>query len=662
MNAPAEWLALLGVALAGLSGAPGLFGERRAVTGERIAAVLMTLAAVSGVASAALALARPSDGIDLGWHVPGGALTVRVDAISAMFLLQIFVIVVLGAIYGLGYWPQRDHPENGRKLRLFYGLLTAGMALLVVARNAMLFLAGWEVMALAAFFVITTEDHERGGPRGRLRLPRRDARRHALPLRDVRAAPCGDRHASTLVRAAVDAAWRTRSSSLGLVGFGLKAGVMPLHVWLPGAHAERAEPRVGGDVGRAHQDGHLRPVRASRRCSRIRRCGGAVSCSVLGVVSGVLGVAFAIGQHDLKRLLAYHSVENIGIICMGLGLALLGRVARPQRAGRARPRRRAPARLEPRAVQGAPVPRRRLGAARARARGRSISSAASRRPMPSTAARLPGRCGRHLRPAAAQRLRQRAVDLPRPVPRPSSQRPAACGWPVPSPRQRSRSSARSPWPASSRCSARFSWASRARIGRGRRTRAAASCSARWPRSPPSASSSARARRLLAPVLDRAVSAWAPEWSQQRRALVALAPLSLRLARGRGAGRRARPLRAASSPAGSRPSAPAVVTWDCGYAAPSPRMQYTSSSFAEMLVGLFRWALRPQAHRPHLRGIFPAGDRFHSHVPDAVLDRDRSPRRPAIVGRGLSVAALAPARQRAALPALHPDHACRCCSS
>src|SRR6516225_7460335 len=68
---------------------------------------------------------------------------------------------MLGSIYGLGYWPQRTHPDNGRKLRLFYGLLTAGMALVVVARNGVLFLAAWEVMALSAFFLVTTEDDER---------------------------------------------------------------------------------------------------------------------------------------------------------------------------------------------------------------------------------------------------------------------------------------------------------------------------------------------------------------------------------------------------------------------------------------------------------------------------------------------------------------------
>src|SRR5262249_54451110 len=91
---------------------------------------------------------------------PGGAFAIGVDGISAMFLLQVFLIGALGSVYGLGYWKQKDHPQNARRLRLFYGVMTAGMALLVVARNSILFLAGWELMALGAFFLVGTEDEK----------------------------------------------------------------------------------------------------------------------------------------------------------------------------------------------------------------------------------------------------------------------------------------------------------------------------------------------------------------------------------------------------------------------------------------------------------------------------------------------------------------------
>src|SRR5271157_617659 len=99
--------------------------------------------------------------IVLQWSLPGAEFSVAMDGLSAIFLVPVFLISLLGSIYGLGYWKQTDHPDNGRKLRFFYGTLTAGMALLVIARNSIVFLFGWEVMALSAFFLVSTEDHDK---------------------------------------------------------------------------------------------------------------------------------------------------------------------------------------------------------------------------------------------------------------------------------------------------------------------------------------------------------------------------------------------------------------------------------------------------------------------------------------------------------------------
>jgi len=124
--------------------------------------------------------------------------------------------------------------------------------------------------------------------------------------------------------------------------------------------------------------------------------------------------------------------------------------------------------------------------------------------------------------------------------------------------------------------------------------------------------------LIVPALDHAVAAWAPELAPRLPVTTELAPLgTLALVYA--------PLLALTAIAAvwlsRRPRARADVgTWDCGYAAPTPRMQYTASSFAQMLVGTFTWALRPEVKRPELGGAFPTASRFHSEVPDAVLDR------------------------------------------
>src|SRR5206468_2309459 len=101
---------------------------------------------------------------------------------------------------------------------------------------------------------------------------------------------------------------------LALVGFGLKAGVMPLHVWLPGAHAAAPSHVSAVLSGVLLKTGIYGLVRITSLFPHPPIWWGWAIVG-LGTVSAVLGVAFAIGQHDLKRLLAYHSVENIGIIC-----------------------------------------------------------------------------------------------------------------------------------------------------------------------------------------------------------------------------------------------------------------------------------------------------------------------------------------------------------
>ena len=153
---------------------------------------------------------------------------------------------------------------------------------------------------------------------------------------------------------------------------------MPLHVWLPSAHAiapSHVSAIMSGVIIKMGIYGLLRVT--SLVPDPPLAWGVIVLC--LGVVSGVLGVAFAIGQHDLKRLLAYHSIENIGIIVIGIGLALVGRSLGRARLGRARPGRRLAARLEPRPVQGASVLRARARSSTPPTPARSTTWAAWRR-------------------------------------------------------------------------------------------------------------------------------------------------------------------------------------------------------------------------------------------------------------------------------------------
>src|SRR5436190_16290384 len=144
-------LLLISIATVAISGVPALFLHRRSMLGQWVAAILSILGSVLGLAALVVQYIRPdlSGPISRNWALPIGHFAVGIDDISLIFLIPILLVTALGSIYGLSYWPQRRHPGNGRKLRLCWGLMTAEMALLIVARDGILFLMAWEVMALA---------------------------------------------------------------------------------------------------------------------------------------------------------------------------------------------------------------------------------------------------------------------------------------------------------------------------------------------------------------------------------------------------------------------------------------------------------------------------------------------------------------------------------
>jgi len=314
-----------GILLTAFAGVPGQFYRRQSSGAERLACLLTLAGCGCGLAAVIMVLVYNAEAtLAWSWSIPGGSLFLHLDAISALFLLPLFMVVATGSVYGLGYWSQQDNPGNGRGLRLFYGLISAAMMLLMTARNSILFLMAWEVMALAGFFLITTEDHK-------------DEVRRAGFIYLIAT------HSGTLALFAMFALLGNYSGSLnfppagslpllgsglvfslGLFGFGMKAGLMPLHIWLPGAHAAAPSHASALLSGVMIKTGIYGLVRLTSFYSDIPIWWGWTILG-LGVVSGIMGVALALAQHDIKRLLAYHSVENIGIIALGLGIALLGR-------------------------------------------------------------------------------------------------------------------------------------------------------------------------------------------------------------------------------------------------------------------------------------------------------------------------------------------------
>lgn len=312
--------------LAAFSGVLGLLPPAHSPWGQRIATATMLCSGLCGLTGGIAALATNSSRtFDLLWPALG-TVHIGIDTLTAFFLIPVFLIGSLGSLYGLGYWPHAAHRQNSRKLVLFWGVLVAGMALITISRHALLFLLGWETMALAAFFLVTTEEH--------LAESLRAGWIYLLAT-----------HVSTLTLFALFALWRHATGSyalqplaglplrlpimhllflLAFVGFGLKAGVFPLHFWIPAAHAHAPSHVSALLSGVVLKMGIYGLLRWFSLFGEIPLAWGRITL-ILGCASGLLGVIFALAQHDLKRLLAYHSVENIGIILLGLGVALTGR-------------------------------------------------------------------------------------------------------------------------------------------------------------------------------------------------------------------------------------------------------------------------------------------------------------------------------------------------
>ena len=296
---------------------------------SRATATLSVLAGgtLTGAALAVLFGATAPDLI-LPWAIPGASFHLALDPVAAVFLVPMGLMAALGAVYATRYWADEDHPRSHRLVRGAYGVFVAAMAVVVLAGNGVVFLMAWEVMALSAFVLIATE-HERA------------------EVREAAYIYLVATHAATLFLwvlfsriAAVTGTFgfaplppggaTTATLLIGLVGFGLKAGLMPLHVWLPGAHASAPTHASALLSGVLLKVGIYGIVRTTAMVAHPPVAFGGLVL-LLGAVSAVGGVSFALGQHDVKRLLAYHSIENIGIILMGIGLALMGRsLGRPE--------------------------------------------------------------------------------------------------------------------------------------------------------------------------------------------------------------------------------------------------------------------------------------------------------------------------------------------
>jgi hydrogenase-4 component B len=245
----------------------------------------------------------------------------RLDALSAFFLAVVDLGAASASLFALGYGQHETAP--GRVLP-FYPAFLAAMTLVVVADDAFTFLASWEFMSLTSWALVMAYHRVPENVRaGYIYLVMASFGTLALLLAFGLLAGADGLYAFAQMRAAhPSAALAALVLILALIGAGSKAGLIPLHVWLPLAHPaapSHVSALMSGVMTKVAVYGFMRIV--FDLAASPAWWWGIVVLALAGVTT-VMGVLYALMQHDLKRLLAYHTVENIGIIFIGLGLAL----------------------------------------------------------------------------------------------------------------------------------------------------------------------------------------------------------------------------------------------------------------------------------------------------------------------------------------------------
>ncbi len=309
----AAWLAI---------GALGLIRPRSIVYVGR---VLFNAGALVGLGLALVSLLSMADAnqsLVLPFGLPDLPFHLRLDPLSAFFLMLLGGASAGISVFAAGYFRPSEGAAPGL-VSLQYHVFLAAMALVLIADDAYAFMVAWETMALASFFLVTT-DHRLPEIRRAGFLYLLIAHIGAIAILLCFGVLSGADYTFDSMRVANrSTAWESLAFLLALFGFGAKAGLLPLHVWLPEAHPAAPSPVSALMSGVMLKTAIYGMLRVSFDLIGAQLWWWGVLALVLGLATALFGVIFATVQTDMKRLLAYSSIENIGIIVAGLGLTIL---------------------------------------------------------------------------------------------------------------------------------------------------------------------------------------------------------------------------------------------------------------------------------------------------------------------------------------------------
>lgn len=255
------------------------------------------------------------------------SLSFSVDKLSAFFIFVISLIALFASIYALGYVKHYYKKYNIGVLGFFYNTFLAGMVMVVSAHNALFFLVVWEIMSLASYFLVIYENKEKENVQaGSLYFIMTHVGTAFITLAFLLLYLATGSLDFGVIKETIGTSSPLIINTvfvLALIGFGTKAGIIPFHIWLPDAHPAAPSHVSALMSGVMIKTGIYMFIRMFMDILPDAPLWWGVVILILGAISSLLGVLYALTEYDIKRLLAYSSIENIGIILLGLGGSLV---------------------------------------------------------------------------------------------------------------------------------------------------------------------------------------------------------------------------------------------------------------------------------------------------------------------------------------------------
>ena len=313
--------------LLALWGLIGLAGLLRPTSLKYVGRTLFPLGALCGAVLAVVAftsLSAPPERAVLIVGLPDLPMHLRRDALSSLFLFLLGSASAGISVFAAGYF-RRGHGTSAGLLCLQYHLFLASMGFVLLADDAYAFMVAWETMALSSYFLVTTQHGlEEIRRAGFLYLLIAHVGAIAILLAfGVMQGGSWQFTFDAMRHAHLTPVWASVAFLLALFGFGAKAGLVPLHVWLPEAHPAAPSPVSALMSGVMLKTAVYGVLRVSFDLLGGPESWWGLVAITVGLFTAVYGVVFAAAQTDMKRLLAWSSVENVGIIFAGFGLALV---------------------------------------------------------------------------------------------------------------------------------------------------------------------------------------------------------------------------------------------------------------------------------------------------------------------------------------------------